>query len=171
MSELVLEFTGPVPAKKNSRQGIVRGGRVMSIPSKAYERWEKAELKTLLGVPAVPGPVAIGYEFWVGGKENPALFDLDNSIASINDLLQKAGIIDGDDWSMLPQPTPRLRGFIRGEQRTVVTIRSVEAPWVPILETLRDEDAVKALAKASGVTIKYQRSLLWEQLTSIEVAA
>lgn len=171
MSELVLTFTGPVPPKKNSLRRVMVRGRLLSIPSKAHEAWEKREMQSLANAPAINGAVLIAYDFWVGGKEIPKLFDFDNATASINDLLQKAGIIDGDDWSMLPQPTPRLRGFIRGEQRTVVTIRSVEAPWVPILATLRDGDAVRALAKANRVTIKAQKALLWEQLTSIEVAA
>ena len=170
MSELVLTFTGSIPPKKNSLRRVMRGGRLFTLPSKAHEAWEQRELASLKDAPAIGGAVLIDYDFWVGGKENPRLFDFDNATGSINDLLQKAGIIDGDDWSMLPQPTPRLRGFIRGEQRTVVTIRSVEAPWVPILATLRDGDAVRALAKANGCSIKYQRSLLWEQLTSIEVA-
>jgi Holliday junction resolvase RusA-like endonuclease len=166
MAKLVLEFSGHIPAKKNSVVLTRYGKR----PSKAYERWEKAELATLRDTPAIPGPVSISYDFWIRGKESPALFDLDNIIASINDLLQKAEIISGDDWSMLPAPSPRLRGFVRGEQRTVVTIASVEAPWVPILATLRDGDAVRALAKVNGVTIKAQRAMLWDQLQGLEIA-
>jgi hypothetical protein len=171
MSELVLTFTGPVPPKKNSLRRVMRGGRLLSIPSEAHEKWENRELASLANAPCIPGAVLITYDFWVGGKEIPKLFDFDNATASINDLLQKASIISGDDWAMLPQPTPRLRGFVRGEQRTVVTIKSVEAPWLPLLATLRDADAVRALAKANGVTQKYQRELLWTELTSIEVAA
>jgi Holliday junction resolvase RusA-like endonuclease len=165
MAKLVLEFSGHIPAKKNSVVLTRYGKR----PSKAYERWEKDELVTLRDTPAIPGPVSISYDFWIGGKDSPALFDLDNIIASINDLLQKAEIISGDDWSMLPKPTPRLMGFIRGEQRTVVTIASVAAPWVPILATLRDGDAVRALAKANGVTIKAQRAALWDQLQGLDI--
>jgi hypothetical protein len=169
MAKLVLEFEGHIPAKKNSRQGVVmEDGRVMNLPSKAYTRWEKVELASLIGVPKVPGPVAITYEFWIGGVDAPALFDLDNAIASINDLLQKSEIIDGDDWANLSHPDPKLRGFRRGPQRTVVTIESVEAPWMPILETLRDKEAIRALAKANRTTQKAQRALLWEQLTKIE---
>lgn len=143
----------------------------MSLPSAAYERWEKAELKSLAKAPRIHGPVSIAYDFWVGGKDTPALFDLDNAIASINDLLQKAEIISGDDWSMLPQPLPRLRGFVRGEQRTVVTITSVDAPWVPLLAVLRDKDVLRTLATANGLTLTDQRAALWNQLTQIEVSA
>lgn len=171
MSELTLEFTGRIPAKKNSRQGIVRKGRVLNLPSKAYEKWEKTELASLVNCPSVPGPVTIAYEFWIGGVDVPALFDLDNSIASINDLLQKAEIISGDDWAMLPAPHPTLRGFVRGPQRVVVTIRTVAAtPWLDVLAMLRDADLVKAMAKANKISARAQRDLLWEKLTNMEIA-
>lgn len=169
MASLTLTFLGHIPAKKNSRQGVVQRGRVMNLPSKAYARWEKAELATLTDAPRMDGPVAITYEFWIGGVNKPLLFDLDNAIASVNDLLQKAEIISGDDWSLLPHPDPILRGFLRGQQRTVVTIRTVDAPWMKILKTLKDDDAVRALAKANGLSIKAQTAALWAQLEAMEV--
>lgn len=169
MARLVLEFHGHIPAKKNSLRRVMRGDRLLTLPSKAYETWAEAELASLRNTPTVPGPISITYDFWIGGKDSPLLFDLDNSIASINDLLQKAEIIDGDDWATLSQASPRLMGFARGEQRTVVTIASVAAPWTPILATLRDGDALRALAKKNGVSLKAQRDALWEQLHRIEV--
>ena len=171
MAKLTLEFSGTIPPKKNSLRRVMRGGRLLSIPSKAHEAWELRELASLAGAPTISGPVAISYDFWIGGKEIPRPFDFDNAIASINDLLQKAAIISGDDWSMLPKAAPSLMGFVRGEQRTVVTIASVAAPWVPILSTLRDGDALRALAKANGVSIKTQKAMLWDQLQELEIAA
>ena len=167
MPSLTLTFTGKIPAKRTSVVMMRLGGK---RPSKAYARWEAAELASLADAPRIYGPVAIDYDFWVGGKDVPATFDLDNAIASINDLLQKAQLISGDDWATLPQPCPRLRGFIRGEQRTVVTIASVEAPWVPILAVLCDNAALRSLAAANGLTLTAQRTKLWDELTSIEVA-
>lgn len=88
---------GQTPAKKNSRRGAVRNGRIMNFPSKIYEAWHKdalIQLKTQYKGQA-EGKVTIAYQFYV--KDNRAR-DLDNMIASINDVLVDAGLIKDDSW-------------------------------------------------------------------------
>lgn len=87
------------PAKKNSRQGVVRNGRIMNFPSKIYVAWEKEALKTLQQYSGQPdGKVAIIYQFYVGDHRKR---DLDNMIASVNDVLVKAGLLEDDSWKHL----------------------------------------------------------------------
>lgn len=166
MAELVLTFNGHIPAKKNSRQGLVRGGRVMSLPSKAYSKWEKTELASLVGCPGISGPVEAMYEFWIGGKDSPRLFDLNNSVASINDLLVKAEIIDGDDWAVIVSEHSKVAGFIRGEPECRVTLRSANCHWIETIHQLRDKDGIKAQAKTLNVSQRAFISALWANLTA-----
>jgi len=165
MKSIRIEFTGPIPAKKNSVILTRYGKR----PSKAYEKWQKAELASLAGTPRIPGPVVVEYQFWIGGVDSPATFDLDNIVASINDLLQDAGVIDGDSWDLLPRPDARLMGFTRGEQTVIVTIRQIEAPWVPLLAALRDKAQIKALAEQAKITQKEVRNRIWDKLERLDL--
>ena len=76
--------------KKNSRRNF---GHV-SLPSKAYERFHEDALWQLKGVKEkFTGPVMVNYVFYQKGKMRQ---DVDNAMASINDVLQDAGIIDDD---------------------------------------------------------------------------
>lgn len=166
MKSLRIEFKSRIPAKKNSVV-ITRYGK---RPSKAYEKWQKKELASLAGTPRIPGPVVIDYQFWIGGTVSPATFDLDNIVASINDILQDAGVIDGDSWDLLPRPDARLMGFTRGEQTVIVTIKQVDAPWVPLLAALRDKAQIKALAARAGVSQKEVVNRIWDKLERLDVA-
>jgi len=166
MKSIRIEFTGRIPAKKNSVVLTKYGKR----PSAAYEKWQKAELASLAGTPRIPGPVVVEYQFWIGGTVSPATFDLDNIVSSINDLLQDAGVIDGDSWDLLPRPDARLMGFTRGEQTVIVTIKQVDAPWVPLLAALRDKAQIKALAARAGVTQKEVINRIWDKLERLDVA-
>lgn len=96
--EIVID--GQTPAKKNSRQGVVRNGRIMNFPSKIYQAWEKAavlQLKSQFKGQA-DGKVTLAYQFYVGDKRKR---DLDNMIASVNDVLVKVGLLADDSWQCL----------------------------------------------------------------------
>lgn len=85
----------PVRSKKNSRQLFLTGTGVRNIPSEAYKTFEETalwELKMQHPKPATR-PYKIRYNFTLKGK---SLIDIDNAVASINDVLMKAGIL-GDD--------------------------------------------------------------------------
>ena len=93
-------INGQTPAKKNSRRGVVRNGRIMNFPSKIYMEWEKQALVELaMGCKGcAEGPVTIAYNFFV---KDDRMRDLDNMIASCNDCLVKAGLLKDDCWQLL----------------------------------------------------------------------
>lgn len=93
-------FPGNTIVKKNS-QRVVRFGNHSSIrPSKAYDQYQKAAL------PAVGAhrrveliyPVYAHYFFYRRDKRK---FDLSNMCEGLNDMMQKANLIDDDDFKHL----------------------------------------------------------------------
>jgi hypothetical protein len=165
MTSVTLTFIGHVPSKKNSRQGIQHKGRLINLPSKAYQRWEKAELATLHNAPAIHSPVSIRYEFWVGGKSVPREFDLSNAEESINDLLVKAGVIEDDSWLHLIRRDSVLAGFIQGESKTVVTVEHVHGEtWRDAIAILKSPESIAQLAQLQGTTKATVKREQWKIL-------
>lgn len=93
-----LTITGQTPSKKNSRRPYVRAGRIMNFPSKKHEEWLKGALWELKKYQPVKNRVKIDYMFYVADMRKR---DVDNMVASINDALVKAGIIEEDSWQKL----------------------------------------------------------------------
>lgn len=93
----IFEWTihGRVASKKNGWKPIVRGKRVMMVPSNAWNKFEKDALKQLELAKdfGLKPPYSAQYRFELRGKGN---IDLDNLVAGINDVLEKAGIIEND---------------------------------------------------------------------------
>jgi Holliday junction resolvase RusA-like endonuclease len=96
--EIVIK--GSTPPKKNSRQLFVKNGRIVNIPSAKHKEWEKSALLQLKSEyqGQFEGKVTIAYQFYF--KDNRKK-DLDNAIASVNDVLVKAGLLEDDCWQML----------------------------------------------------------------------
>lgn len=91
---LCFDIEGRVIAKKNSRQIGYRGGRMVNFPSKRYEEFKETALWQLKRIKEkLKPPYDVRYCFYIKGKMDA---DLDNLIASINDILQEAGIIEND---------------------------------------------------------------------------
>lgn len=88
-----ITIPGRVPSKKNSKRIFRRGGRTIVLPSEGYERWKKQALK-VIKKKLIPSPYYVTYIFRMKGK---ARSDLDNMIASVNDVLQDAGVLDDDN--------------------------------------------------------------------------
>ena len=97
---MLITITGETPSKKNSRNLFVKNGRMMNLPSKRYAEWEKDALLQLQSQfkGCAEGKVTIAYTFYVGTLRRK---DVDNMIASVNDVLVKAGLIIDDDWQHL----------------------------------------------------------------------
>lgn len=88
---LKLVIQGRPCSKKNSRRNF---GHI-SLPSKAYERFHEDALWQLKKVKEkFTGPISVQYFFMHKGKMRQ---DCSNAMASIEDTLQDAGIIDDDD--------------------------------------------------------------------------
>jgi Holliday junction resolvase RusA-like endonuclease len=91
-------IAGQVPAKKNSRKPFIRAGRMMNFPNPVYVRWEKQAMLQLPGRNKPLEDITISYVFF---NADLRLRDLDNMIASVNDMLVKKGVIVGDHWQTL----------------------------------------------------------------------
>lgn len=94
--KLSLTILGRPIAKKNSKRLITVRGRVIPISSKAFMQFEHDALMQLLPYRKYKfdKPVTIDYEFFIQGKYH---VDVDNLISSLNDIVQKSGILVDDD--------------------------------------------------------------------------
>lgn len=82
-------------SKKNSKQIYKVGGRTIVASSKAYKKFESDALNQLgESKNTIVNLCTVDYTFYIKGKYH---VDLDNLIAGINDILQKAKIIKDDD--------------------------------------------------------------------------
>lgn len=100
MHSCTIELTGVRPiSKKNSKRLIMRGRSKFLVPSVAYENFEKIALNEISkqitsDFETITGPVQAIYSFILKGRLKA---DVDNLMASVNDIAQKAGIIADDD--------------------------------------------------------------------------
>lgn len=87
--EIVIQ--GRVISKKNN----VRYNRGFATHSKSWFRFEREALHELgkLKLKYIKPPYKINYTFYMKGR---GATDVDNMIAGINDILQKAGVIEDD---------------------------------------------------------------------------
>lgn len=96
MNELKIEFEGRPPSKKNNKVVFKNKytGRMMVLSSKQHNKFESYALGMLQDVKNMfIGAVDVDYVFYQKGKLSQ---DFDNAIGTINDILQKAGIIEDD---------------------------------------------------------------------------
>lgn len=98
-----LTLTGQTPAQKNSKQMALnrRTGAMFPVSNPIVKRWQTAvakELAMLYQRDTFTDRVVITYMFYVQDNRRR---DIDNMIASVNDALVKAGIIEDDSWQCL----------------------------------------------------------------------
>lgn len=96
---MIYTITGRIPSKKNSKQIFVNrktGGRFITS-SRAWKNFENGaiwELKSQFKKRnPYKGDLYIDYTFLMKGK---GATDVDNLMSGVNDLLQKAGVIEDD---------------------------------------------------------------------------
>jgi len=109
---------GEVRSKKNSRIIARVGARFRSFPSTAYQRFcneAKQEIMIQKATPIDP-PYEVWYRFYLKGNKR---IDLDNAVASINDILQEMRVIT-DDNEILHLHARKIAKCT--ENQTVVTI-------------------------------------------------
>ena len=97
-----LVLSGQTPAQKNSKQMAFNRstGRMFPVSNPIVKRWQGAVAKelSLLSFETMLEPVTITYKFYVQDNRRR---DIDNMIASVNDALVKAGVLQDDTWQML----------------------------------------------------------------------
>lgn len=118
---LHLILTGRIPSKKNSTRRIMRGGRIFTVPSKAYEDWQKEHLYNLnlKKISLRQNIEEIEITIFAPDKRKS---DLTNKAESIMDLLVDAHIIPDDNWFVVPKIILLFGGVDRNYPRAEINI-------------------------------------------------
>lgn len=96
---MIVEISGQTPAQKNRKVISYRGKTPFLRTADTVKQWQDmAALELRKYDLAIKGKVIVHYAFFV--KDNRRR-DLDNMIATVNDALVKAGIIEDDNWQTL----------------------------------------------------------------------
>lgn len=106
-------LNGSTPSKKNSRINT-RSGR--SFPSSKYTAWHKVASSQLVGVSPFRTDVLI-ITFVAGDNRK---FDLTNKAESIMDLLVDCGLIEDDNYSVIPELRLRFGGVEKDNAHCVI---------------------------------------------------
>ena len=118
-----LTIYGDVPSKKNSKQ-IFRNratGKPFIKSSERYEAWHRQALPQLHRTPRAKDITAIAICFYPATKRRS---DLTNKAESIMDLLVDAGVIEDDNWFVVPDIHPKFGGVDKENPRAEVEIIS-----------------------------------------------
>ena len=123
MQKLTIELPGNAIAKKNSQMAVSMGKRNMILPSKAYQKWEKAIVKHLKGSGLVYTggyPAVMTFYHY---RKTLATFDLSNMFEGVQDVFQKLGIIAEDNMNHII-PAIKGRGWEKDKEnpRVLITI-------------------------------------------------
>lgn len=115
-----ITLTGDVPSKKNSRQIIYVRGRPLIIPSKNHKQWHTQAMSQLYGIKSVARQIdCIELILYPSTKRRG---DLSNKFESIADLLVDAGIIEDDNWYIVPKVVLKFGGVDRTNPRAEIYV-------------------------------------------------
>jgi Holliday junction resolvase RusA-like endonuclease len=120
----MIVITGRIPSKKNSLRRVKRGNRIFTLPSKQYEEWHEQaswQLKAQKKEKLRP-PYAIHIYIYFPDKRKA---DLSNKAESIMDLLVDNGIIEDDNWKVVPSLT-LTADYDKENPRAEVWINTIE---------------------------------------------
>jgi Holliday junction resolvase RusA-like endonuclease len=122
-----LTITGDVPSKKNSKQIIYVRGRPLIIPSKNHKDWHTQAISQLLAKRPAKRQIKGNIEIveLIFYPSNKRLFDLSNKAESILDLLVDAGVIEDDNYSIVPELNLKFGGQDKENPRAEVNIYNV----------------------------------------------
>ena len=117
-----LTLAGDIPSKKNSKQIIYIKDRPLIIPSKNHKIWHTGAMSQLSGKRPVEGQISrLEAVFYPSTKRKS---DLSNKFESVADLLVDAGIIEDDNWWVMPEVNLKFGGVDRENPRAEITIIS-----------------------------------------------
>ncbi len=112
MNKIVLY--GTVPSKKNSRINT-KSGR--SFPSSKYTAWHKTALQQLDSMQPIPIGSPIIFTYYSDSKRSG---DLSNKWQSIEDTFTDCGIIEDDNWFILPDIHMKFGGVDKENPRAEI---------------------------------------------------
>lgn len=108
-STVLLKLTGNIPSKKNSKIMVCFGKSPRLLPSKNYKDWhteasKQIALQTPQFAPQHDFPLkstqSITITLYAPTKR---LYDLTNKAESVNDLLVDCGILEDDNYQVIPE--------------------------------------------------------------------
>lgn len=111
---MIIELRGNVPSKKNSRINTRSG---LSFPSKKYTDWHKDAIKQLVGVEKIPPGTPVVFTYYSDSKRSG---DLSNKWQSIEDTFTDVGIIEDDNWFILPDIHMKFGGIDKENPRAII---------------------------------------------------
>ena len=109
-----ITISGSTPSKKNSRINT-RSGR--SFPSSKYTAWHKDASLQIIGSKKITTE-HLHISFIAGDKRK---FDLTNKAESIMDLLVDNGILEDDNYSIIPTLTLKFGGYEKGNPHCIIS--------------------------------------------------
>ncbi len=110
---------GNIPSKKNSRLLFWRNGRQYNIPSPAYTKWENTAVFYIRHIKPVDKVNSVTLTFYAESKRRK---DLTNCAEGVMDLLVKAGILQDDNWFVVPKIVLVFGGVDRQEPKVEIQI-------------------------------------------------
>ena len=130
MIQMIIEFEGICPSKKNSKIAVCRWRRPVLLPSKAYSKWHKENMETLKDLDACPQwQLEISHYFYIPYNKDWSVskrpFDYTNKMESINDILVDAWIITDDNYTVLKKGDYDWEFVPFWEWKIVVTINPI----------------------------------------------
>ena len=129
MKEITLTISGRVPSKKNSLRRIMRGGRVFTVSSPEYSRWEADAVMHFarqvsgkgIKLPIMDADVYIDITF-----PDRRRSDLTNKAEGLMDSLVKAGVLKDDNWTVVRRLHLQALGSDPVKAGAMINIRSLE---------------------------------------------
>ena len=115
-----IEIFGLCPSKKNSRINTRSG---MSFPSAKYTAWHKDAVNQLKGVKPIPSGTPLVFTYFSDSKRSG---DLSNKWQSIEDTFTDCGIIEDDNWFILPDIHMKFGGVDKENPRAVIEYEEKE---------------------------------------------
>lgn len=116
-----ITLTGEIPSKKNSRQIIYLRGKPLIIPSKNHKIWHTQAISQLHGIKPVERQIErIELILYASNKRRA---DLTNRAESVMDLLVDTGIIEDDNYFVVPEVLLKFGGIDRLNPRCEITIK------------------------------------------------
>lgn len=107
-------INGRIPSKKNSTWTLMVKGHVVRLPSQKYKEWNKDALWQLKGKEKIPNGTWLTLKFYMPDKR---LCDLTNKAESIMDTLVDAGILEDDNYLIVPRLTLEFEGVDKENPR------------------------------------------------------
>lgn len=98
---MIITIYGRIPSKKNSTWTAIIRGRLIRLPSQKYKEWHKDASLQLRGTRTFKDKHIRGLRITFYAPDRRAT-DLTNKAESIMDLLVDNGVLEDDNWFVVP---------------------------------------------------------------------